>query len=620
MSDLSAGPAVHELFRELISARLDGGLAEQDQKALADHSAGCPRCRQVEHDYAEQRRLLRALPPQIPPRDMWARTSAALDRELLREARHGDRPRPSPRAGRGGLAEYARPGSLPSFVLVSASSLVLAVALLVTQLGAAIRLPIEQGAGPTPFGPGVAVAFVGADAGGLTLYSTHVNQGCAGDTTCADGAAAVEARISLPATFEPSTLALAPDRDRLAITGSDGNSASVFAIMNVPPFDGSDDAPSRPRPPVLLPTPTQPGSSVVQASYSPPPSLAADVKLATILDGVYGVGSAAAWSADGQALAFSAMPSDRSRGPDIYVWRVGDSRARPITDDHRSYFASWSGSAVVISRTSPLTGLTVNATPAFGTYAINIATREQRKVGGPQLWLPQVDAQRRWAAGWAGQLTALGTQVVPTQGALYLVDWAAVDPFAGAAPATTPDGGNIPRDGTFVGVTAPPDPLNVPLNPTVTPAAPSGITPPVNDGFEPVPVASAGPGASQQPRLIPVDPRRNPFVDPVLDWHLMWSADGKLLGQWIRDEAVGLWGQLSVMAVADDGRLDAATPILAATAARRGFNLEAGRVAWVAPSASAPSGELRVRVWGGAEGVRDVRVNTSQAVGVLAAF
>jgi len=217
LNDTGADQA-HADFRSLISARIDGKLPPAEEAALSEHLAACMRCRQVEHDYTEQRRLMRALPPAIPPRDMWARTSAALDRELLREAQHA--PRASDRRG-AGLAALTSPGSVPSVLLVSAASVTLATVLLITQLGPTLRLPdTANGPQQTPAGVGVALAFVGADAKGFTLYRTHVNESCPNSAEC-PGEDAVEARVTFPASFEPSTLTLAPDGERLAIMGSD---------------------------------------------------------------------------------------------------------------------------------------------------------------------------------------------------------------------------------------------------------------------------------------------------------------------------------------------------------------------------------------------------------------
>ena len=60
-------------------------------------------------------------------------------------------------------------------------------------------------------------------------------------------------------------------------------------------------------------------------SASRPPALdpTAPARVLAILEGVQAVGAPPAWSPDGTMLAFRAMPVDRSRGPDIYLWRPG---------------------------------------------------------------------------------------------------------------------------------------------------------------------------------------------------------------------------------------------------------------------------------------------------------
>ena len=57
----------------------------------------------------------------------------------------------------------------------------------------------------------------------------------------------------------------------------------------------------------------------------------------SILDNVQSAGAPPDWSPNGETLAFSAMPDDESRGPDVYVWSPGDAKARAITTDHKSY-------------------------------------------------------------------------------------------------------------------------------------------------------------------------------------------------------------------------------------------------------------------------------------------
>jgi hypothetical protein len=622
---------LHEPFRELISQRLDGSLADTSEVALRSHLVDCPYCRQVEHDFAEQRRLLQGLPQAIPPRDLWARTSAALDRELLRDARHGGLPRSSQRKAHEGLAALARPASVPSVLLVSSASFVLASVLLITQLGPSLRLPSGGASEATPAVGGVALAFVGSDAQGLTLYRTRVDAGCPNSAEC-PGEDAVEARVTFPASFEPDTLSLAPQGNRIAIMGSDSGRADVFAVMDVPPLDGSDDVPSRPRPRAPAATATSaPSATMLVLSQTPAPSLASsgsnsdqvipeELVVSTILDGVYGVGSAPAWSADGQVLAFSAMPFNRSMGPDIYVWKVGDSRARPITDDHRSYFASWSGDQIVVSRTDALQNALV--APHVTTLAINLATHEQRTVHGPELWLPQVDPNGQNAVGWNGEMAWQAGEAVPVHGELYLVDWAALNPFGAAAPVAVPTVDAIDMSGDYSGVPTPSptaEATDAGPTPKSTAEPAQSAQPPAEAPQTPrAPIATDAPVDVDGPNLLtPIEPHRDPLQQSVTEWRVMWSADGQLLAEWVGDSQTNDWGKLSVMSVANDGTLG--STVLMPTAAKRGFNLSSNRIAWVAPRDDSANGELRLRVWGEA-GVHDVRVKPLDTTGVVAAF
>ncbi len=615
---------LHEPYRELISQRLDGVLDDRGEDSLATHLSACPFCRQVEHDFVEQRRLLRSMAPAVPPRDLWARTSAALDRELLRDARHSGLPRSSSQRRRGGLAELTRPSSVPSVLLVSSASFVLATILLITQLGPSLRLPTSGGAADaTPAVGGVAVAFMGADAKGLTLYRTHVDEGCPNSAEC-PGEDAVEARVTFPASFEPDTLSLAPQGNRIAIMGSDSQRADVYAVLDVPPLDpgtgvAPDDVPRSPRPRVPQTTATQAPS--ISILVTPAPSAAADgsdpavipaeLVVSTILDGVYGVGSAPAWSADGQVLAFSAMPSNRSAGPDIYVWQVGDSRARPITDDHRSYFASWSGGQIIVSRTDALQNELVE--PHVTTLAINLVTHEQRTVHSPELWLPQVDPSGQHAVAWHGELGWHAGEAVPVHGELYLVDWASINPYGAAAPVAAPTIDAIDMNPGYEGVpTASPTPEATALAASPEPSAMTDTETPR------APIETDTPAAvGSDDVLTPIEPERDPLQHAITDWRVMWSPDGRLLAEWVGDEPNGDWGRLSVVSVARDGALG--SPLLSPTAAKRGFNLTPNRVAWVAPRDNFASGELRLRVWGAA-GVHDVRVKPLDSTGVVAAF
>src|SRR6185369_82136 len=99
----------HARARARAAERLDGPLDPAEAAWLDEHLASCAA---IAADYAAQRLELRALrePAPVPPRDLWARTAAALEQE----SRHGARGR-------------ARRSSLRPFALL-AGALVVAIA------------------------------------------------------------------------------------------------------------------------------------------------------------------------------------------------------------------------------------------------------------------------------------------------------------------------------------------------------------------------------------------------------------------------------------------------------------------------------------------------------------
>ncbi|MDQ3643573.1 MAG: hypothetical protein M3450_19420 [Actinomycetota bacterium] len=265
---------------------------------------------------------------------------------------------------------------------------------------------------------------------------------------------------------------------------------------------------------------------------------------------MHSAGAPPAWSTNGQVLAFSAMPADGSHGPDVYVWRPGDGEARAITSDHASYFASWSGRRIVASRVNQTLGKSDSADVL--TIVIDPVSLEERRVRGPKMWLPVVDPDRAYAVAWHGRLDL--TDALPTvvEGALYIVDWVAMDPF-GTADDTDP---------------------------------------------------------SARDALMAIDPVRDPAANPVIDWNVRWSANGLVVGIWESEAPGAAWGKLRLLAFDPAaGELSSDEPLLKPILAKRGFTLGVDRVAWVAPSEDGTEGELRVRTWG-VDGVGDLHIET----------
>ncbi len=78
---LTPGLGTHTRAGELAARRMDEPLASADEAWLNAHLGSCDRCRSIAADYAAQRSALHALRnarPE-PPRDLWARTAAAID-------------------------------------------------------------------------------------------------------------------------------------------------------------------------------------------------------------------------------------------------------------------------------------------------------------------------------------------------------------------------------------------------------------------------------------------------------------------------------------------------------------------------------------------------------------
>ena len=101
------------------------------------------------------------------------------------------------------------------------------------------------------------------------------------------------------------------------------------------PTEDSSDEPTASDEPAETPSP--------EPTDEPTPDPTPEVEVTPTTDGaieiasdVVVVGSVAAYNDDGSRFAFTARPADGSAGPDVYVWNPSDARARAVTDDHAS--------------------------------------------------------------------------------------------------------------------------------------------------------------------------------------------------------------------------------------------------------------------------------------------
>ena len=459
----------HERARTRAAERLHVPLAAREEAWLETHLAACVACRAIAAMYAKDQLALRKLRDTTPepPRDLWARTAARIEREsAAKRARHpaGSRQGASlpVLGGLSGLAVVAvvvvataiSGGFLNGVGQPPASSPPIALASQVIPLKAALE--VDAGT----------VHWLGASDDGAFAYNVaHIDVVCPHDRQpdCAPFEDGHAKRVTLMAT--PRFVFQSPIDAQAVVVGTDSTGADAIFVVPLPTPDPT------PEPTVTASTEAAPGSSAEAAAsldvgssteptptpsvllsatstlvpiMSPDPSPQSDASSAeptaaptavAIITNVAIVGRTAAYSPDGSWFAFSARPADGSTGPDIYVWRVGDARAQPITTDHASAFGSWADGQVIGSRP------TAAAAPVL--FSIDPSTGDETILARND-WRPAVDPTGKLAVSWDGTVTPAsdGTTVTLTDGRLVLDAW------AGGANQIDPDAYSI-TDGSL---------------------------------------------------------------------------------------------------------------------------------------------------------------------------
>ncbi len=592
----------HERARTLASDRLDAPLGPTDAGWLDEHLAGCDACRVIAEGYAEDRALLRVLPMQEPPRDLWARTSAALDRERAQRVGLGP--------GTAGRPTRIRWDALAGLAAVLVVGLLVGRSLLpsggVPATGQASTGPsavpgVTLGPAATPLAvPPGDIAWVARSADGrYAVNVASVASVCSPDAApdCATLDSGARQVISLDQ--QPDSVVFAPTLGQAVVvessaTGSGGSilvvpfdrptptptptpslppspepaataelTASVepsasAAPTPVPPATAAPSpSPSASPEPTAEPTPSAPvksgspeptGSASASAPASPSPTdTPAPTAVATlaIISGVIVVGEAA-YSPDGAWLAFSARPADGTDGPDIYVWHAGDPAARALTSSHGAIFSSWVGDRILGS--APALWVLDAASPAPNrsvpsSFLVDPATGEETPLGGFFAWRPVVDPSGRWVAYWAGTLR-FDPDVrawVPDEGRLLIDAWSAV--------------------------------------------------------------TAEDPAASQDPRPL-LDPKAG---ESLRTWDLRWDPAGRHVAVWVADPLVDGLGRISLLAIdPQTGRVDpAGRPVLRDAPSLAGFAIGDGRLAWASPPGQDGAGSrLQVLAWKGPDAGR----------------
>ena len=514
---------------------------------------------------------LRGASPE-PPRDLWARTAAAIEAEAARG-----------RGATGATRPARRVLGLPAAILAPVAGL----AVVAIVVGAALfnGVPVPPGTGPasTPFalaGGNVAVLSRGVD-GSLELQTGRLHEVCPLTANgCTVQPSFDTSKVGSIGTSDDVEAVISPSRDRIVViqrgtTGTGG----VFVVPVHPSAPTVTAAPATPTPavtaatasidvPSALPSasPTEapaasggatPTPEPVEPSASPaasePPSEApstpaspepnesptessapTDAPTATpvvavtprpdgaieIASGVLVVPGPATYSADGSRFAFTARPADGSGGPDVYVWNTKETVARAITDDHQSVFADWAGNDLLVSRLE-------DGVP--NTTRIDATTGKSVGEPGQAAWLPSLSPDGTRAVWWDGSVALAddGVTLVPDTGRLVVGSW--------------------PRAGTDVQA--------------------------LTDG-------------------------------KIGAWQVRWDPAGTALAAWVAPKTGRDAGRLSLYRLdGTTGHADLAKPLLENEPALGAFTLEPGMLAWSAPGKS-QGRTVQVLAWKGDQVVR----------------
>ncbi len=578
----------HERARLLASDQLGTALPPSDAMWLERHLADCDDCRAIAEAYAEDRALLRTLPMPEAPRDLWARTSVALERE--RATRRGLRASPTSQrwSALGGILAVLVVGLLLGRSLLPDGGP--NVGLATPGLSGGPGSSAVAGATPLAVPPGDIAWITHLEDGPYTMNIANVATVCPQDAAPSSDCASIDAGAKRVASFvrKPGSVVLDPQAEQAAVVESSASSTggSIFVVQVTRPAPATPASPTptvspstgaaspatstpetgpsveptassepnrSPTQPSIEPTPstgTSSGEPTLGPTGSPVPSgtpaPTAAAALA-IIDDVVVVGGDAAYSPDGSWLAFSARPAQGSDGPDVYVWHIGDVRARAVTSDHGSVFSTWVDDQLVASRADRI------AVPDAGTspdpaeraqpvsFLIDPTSGNEHALKRFDAWRPVVDPSGRWVVYWTGSLVfdPIARTWIPADGGLMIDRWGSVgdDPSASADPQ--------------------------PLLPTGT--------------------------------------------APVLDWKVRWDPSGRYLGAWVGDPLSPGLGRLSLLAVdRSTGRIDPNhKPVLRDAPALPGFAIGDGRIAWATPPGQDGEGSrLLVLAWKGPDAGR----------------
>jgi len=601
-STRGAGAADHDRARNLAATRLDEALAATDLAWLEDHLAACADCAAVAAEYDEQRVSLRAFRLDLPepPRDLWARTAAALDAEG---------PGRSRRFG-GWLAR--------GFPMAPVAGLmVVAIAVSVGLLNVRSLFPDStiKGDGPMPTPIDVAATKVQvltrSEDGTVQVLTRRVDQMCPmGVDACGiTSAFDVTTTASISGSADLDGI-ISPAQDRMVVLdrGGVGGVGGVYVVTM--------DAPPTPAP-TATPFPDASGTPVPAAT--PDPSASPETV------------SPAPTPDDGSATPGPATPDpSASATPDPSASATTpDPETSPTPDPSAAATPDPSAAATPDPSTSPepTPDPTAEPTPSIAVSpapdgALEIA-RDVIVVGGIAAYAPDGSHfafSARPADGSVGPDVYVWTvgdteaRAVTSDHASVFAGWLdgrlLVSRVADGKPETVlldlADGSEtaVGEGRTWRPAVGPDGRTAAWWDGSVT-FADGGVTPVPDKGRL---VLAAWPAVAADPQVL--------ATGPLTDWDVQWDADGAALGVWTMTGKPGDAGMLSLYAVdPDTGLADLERPLIDGTSAYGGFTLRSGRLVWSAPAGGGDS-TVQVAVWSGHD-VNQLELQTEPGVTVV---
>jgi len=641
------GSPPHERARELVAERLDGALEPAEAAWLDGHLAGCHACRSLAEAYAADRVELQGLGryPIEPPRDLWARTSVALEQEAGAAvgARAGVARRrlsPAPVGAAAGLAIVAvvmgasilsspQQRTLPS---VPASS---------HPLTAATTQPTarpQTTPGPTPLAiPSGAVPYVALDDDGNTsLFFANVSEVCAKDSLeCAPVVASSPLLIDLPDS--PHTVIRSPVDGQLVVVGEGATDTGGTVVLVPVPTPSSSAPPPLPPspPPSTSPCPSPVSPECTGQSPEPAPTPSATATAVPSLSVAPSTNVEPTDSASPVPTTDTSLPSvspTPSVTPPLPVSASPSATESPAPTDSSSPSPTESAAPGSPSPTSTAAatpfaiaeGVIVDAgtaafSPEDGRF-LAFSARPADGSHGPDIYVwtagdtlarAMTKDHRSVFAGWLGD-TILGSRVVEETPAAE-----------GEAPSADPSASSGPVSST---------PTNVPLRPEAflldpttgeaTPIAgrrvwrpsadPTGMLAVYWDGS--LEVDESGAWQTVRGRLVvgpwsglatepPSDDADTPVEvleeGPIATWDAQWDETGTHLAIWIADPDDPTIGKLSLYVVDPDaGRLQPDAAPLRDERALAGFAIGDGRLVWATPPGqNAEGSHVSVLAW-----------------------